>query len=553
MVDNLAIKDPKSIASAFNKYFSQINSKLAHGVPHVDIEPLAFLGPSLPNSFVLFSVTEKEIEDEITSLNSSKASGPFSIPSYMLKLLKTCLSFPLQLIYNFSFSTGRVPDQFKIANVIPVFKKDSVTCMSNYRPISLLSIFNKILEKLMYKRLISFINKHNILCDNQFGFREKHSTVHANLLITDKIQRTIKNGHFSCGIFLDFSKAFDTVDHAILLKKLSNYGIRGTAYDWFASYLHNRKQHVSIGSFKSDDTIITHGVPQGSVLGPLLFLLYINDFRNCCRAFDFHIFADDTNLFYSNSSLIEREETINYNLTLVSNWLKANKLSLNIDKTNFINFHPPQKAIKHRVRLSINNKVIKQEKHIKYLGLFSDSHLCWKYHILHITKKIKRCIGILSKIRFFVSQQVLVQLYYSLIYPFLTYSLTAWGNTYKTSLQPLFILQKKAVRIITFSECKAHSSPLFYRLELLKLFDLIYLDNALFVYDYYTNKLPAIFHDFFKSIHEVHQYNTILASKKSYYLPKTRTNYGKFNIRFNGAKIWNSIQDDLNIKEPHLL
>ena len=183
MVDNLAIKDPKSIAAAFNKYLSQIGSKLAHGVPHVDIEPLAFLGPSLPNSFVLFSVTEKEIEHEITSLNSSKASGLFSIPSYMLKLLKTCLSFPLQLIYNLSFSTGRVPDQFKIANVIPVFKKDSVTCMSNYRPISLLSIFNKMLEKLMYKRLISFINKHNILCDNQFGFREKHSTVHANLLI----------------------------------------------------------------------------------------------------------------------------------------------------------------------------------------------------------------------------------------------------------------------------------------------------------------------------------------------------------------------------------
>ena len=150
--------------------------------------------------------------------------------------------------------------------------------------------------------------------------------------------------------------------------------------------------------------------------------------------------------------------------------------------------------------------MIKKEKHIKYLGLFIDSHLCWKYHILHITKKIKRCIGILSKIRFFVSQQVLVQLYYSLIYPFLTYSLTAWGNTYNTSLQPLFILQKKAVRIITFSEYKAHSSPLFYRLEILKLFDLIYLDNALFVYDYYTNKLPATFHDFFKSIHEVHQY-----------------------------------------------
>ena len=245
---------------------------------------------------------------------------------------------------------------------------------------------------------------------------------------------------------------------------------------------------------------------------------------------------------------MELEETINYNLTLVSNWLKANKLSLNIDKTNFIIFHPPQIAIKHTVMLSINNKVIKQEKHIKYLGLFIDSHLCWKYHILHISKKIKRWIGILSKIWFFVSQQVLVQLYYSLIYPFLTYSLTAWGNTYKTSLQPLFILQKKAVRIITFSDYKAHSSALFYRLEILKLFDLIYSDNFLFVYDYYTNNFQQ---PFMTSLKAYMRYISITPDWQARNLTiflKTRTNYGKFNIRFIGTKMWNSIQDDLKSK-----
>ena len=183
----------------------------------------------------------------------------------------------------------------------------------------------------------------------------------------------------------------------------------------------NRRQYVTIGSIKSDDTLITHGVPQGSVLGPPLFLLYINDFSKCSNVFDFHIFADDANLFYSNNSnLAELESIVNYNLRMVSDWLMANKVSLNIDKTNFIIFHPPQKVKGHIVKLKISNKEIVQEKFIKYLGLLIDSHLSWKYHISHISRKIKRCLCILSKIRHSVTDLVLVQLYYSLIYPFLT-------------------------------------------------------------------------------------------------------------------------------------
>ena len=209
---------------------------------------------------------------------------------------------------------------------------------------------------------------------NNLALGEIIPTLHATLLITDKIQRAIEDGLFSCGIFLDFSKAFDTVDHNILLKKLSHYGIRGIANDWFASYLSNRRQYVTIGSIKSEDTLITHGVPQGSVLGPLLFLLYINDFSKCSNVFDFHIFADDTNLFYSNSNLAELESIVNYNLKMVSDWLTANKVSLNIDKTNFIIFHPPQKVKGHLVKLTIDKREIAQEKFIKYLGLIIDSH-----------------------------------------------------------------------------------------------------------------------------------------------------------------------------------
>jgi len=194
----------------------------------------------------------------------------------LLKLLKNYLSAPLENIYNLSFNSGCVPDQFKIANVIPVHKKDSTLLVNNYRPISLLSIFNRLLEKLMFKRLRNFIDKHNIIYDKQFGFRANHSISHATLLITDKIQRdkiqrAIEDGQYSCGIFLDFSKAFDSVSHNILLSKLSHYGIRGVAKEWFNSYLSDRKQFVSIGTSKSECLTIKYGVPQGSVIGPLFF------------------------------------------------------------------------------------------------------------------------------------------------------------------------------------------------------------------------------------------------------------------------------------------
>ena len=207
------------------------------------------------------------------------------------------------------------PDKFKIARVIPIYKKGYHSDLGNYRPISLLSIFSKLLEKLMYKRLLKFLEKYSILTSNQFGFRAKHSTIHAILSIINEIQNAIEDGLFSCGIFLDLSKAFDTVNHNILVHKLKYIGVRGIANNWFVSYLSNRKQFVSIGSQNSDYQSINCGVPQGSVLDPLLFLVYINDIGNCSTKLDFHLFADDTNLFFADKNLKNLEITENDELS----------------------------------------------------------------------------------------------------------------------------------------------------------------------------------------------------------------------------------------------
>ena len=301
----------------------------------------------------------------------------------------------------------------------------------------------------------------------------------------------------------------------------------------------------NLGSIKSEERLVTCGVPQGSVLGPLLFLLYINDFSNSATNIDFHLFADDSNLFCSHKKLQSLEQNLNMQLHNVNQWLCADKLSLNIDKTNFVIFRPPQKKIEYTVKLQINNKIIEEKKCIKYLGIFIDCHLNWKGHVHELSKKIARGIGILSKLRHFVSKAILVQVYYSIIYSFLVYGVLIWGNTCKTNIQPLVILQKKAVRIITFSDFKAHSSLLFKNLNLLKLPDIIKLYTASFIHQYNKGTLPENFNNFFTSVRSKHQYSTRLASKSTFSLPSARTNYGIFCIRFQGPKVWNNIDESL--------
>lgn len=231
----------------------------------------------------------------------------------------------------------------------------------------------------MYNRLVSFLDKHHVLFEKQFGFRSKHSTDHAILSIVDKIRKAIEERNYSCGIFLDFSKAFDTVNHKILLGKLEHYGIRGIANDWFKSYLTDHQQVVVVNNTTSRKCNITCGMPQGSVLGPLLFLLYINDFHCSSELFDFYLFPDDANLFYESKSLQILQKRINSELINVHTWLSANKLSLNIEKSNFIIFHPPQKILQDiSFNVSLKNKQLKREYCIKYLGILIDSHLSWK-------------------------------------------------------------------------------------------------------------------------------------------------------------------------------
>ena len=306
---------------------------------------------------------------------------------------------------------GCHPNKLKFVNVVPIFKKGSRLSISNYRPISLLSNLNKIFEKIMYKRIYSFLEKYECLYELQFGFRAKHSTVHTLINITEKIRSALDNNKVACGIFIDLQKAFDTVNNEILLTKLDYYGFRGNIKNWFRSYLYERKQNVIINGFKSKSSIIKHGVPQGSVLGPVLFLLYINDLHKYIKHSTTYHFADDTNLLNITPDYKTLQREINQDLHLLHEWLVANKISLNKDKTELIFFHKVRSVIPIDIKIKLNGKTLYPSRKIKYLGIYLDETVSGIPHCEELLKKLHRANGMLSKVRHYVPLNELKNIY----------------------------------------------------------------------------------------------------------------------------------------------
>ena len=331
------------MAKEFNTHYANVADKILKNRKFPGNKGFqTYLKKSNAKSFLIKPTTPQEIDTIINKLDTSKSVGPNSIPNQLIKSISKSISFPLANIFNSSFKNGAFPEFLKVSTIIPIYKKDSKLKAANYRPISLLSNINKILEKLMFQRLYTFLENNKCIYDLQFGFRQNHSTNHALLNMIQQIREIIDNGNIAVGIFVDFQKAFDTVNHEILLQKLKHYGIRGIANAWFKSYLEKRKQYVTINGTDSQTNNIDHGVPQGSVLGPLLFLIYINDLNSCIRFSTTRHFADDTNLLYTinRSKTRNRNPTRNLNkdLNSLNHWLLANKISLNATKTEMIYF-----------------------------------------------------------------------------------------------------------------------------------------------------------------------------------------------------------------------
>ena len=549
MLEEKLINDPKIIANEFNTYFSNIAEKLQEKCHDFGQDYTSYIQNENVNSFFIFPTNENEIFKILKSLDDKKSEGPHSIPTVILKYIYPLISDQLCNMINLSFASGVFIERLKVSKVVPIFKdKGSNLHISNYRPISLLSNINKIIEKLMHQRLSHYLYKYNCIYDLQFGFRRNHSTKHALIYLTEQIRKALDDHNFSCGVFIDLQKAFDTVDHDILLYKLRCYGVRGIANEWFKSYLEKRRQFVNISGFNSNEVTLNYGVPQGSVLGPLLFLVYINDLNKVVKYSSTIHFADDTSLLLKNESLKQLNKRVNIDLKLLTKWLKANKISLNASKTKVLIFRHPMKKINYNLKIKIDGKVIEPVKTVEYLGVNIDYTLNWHSHVNFLIPKLTRAIGMLSKIRHFVPLKTLISIYYSIFSSNLTYASQVWGQSLTQKIKRIKNLQNKAIRIINFAGFRDRVEPLYHQLKILKFMDIIKCSNLLIVHDSLNHKLPVNLNNLFIFRKNIHNYNTRSSNMLSF--PNANTTiYGIKSIEYQCVTMWNRLIKKTIIEE----
>ena len=409
--------------------------------------------------------------------------------------------------------------------------------MDNYRPISLLTSISKLFEKVVFNQLFEYFHKNNLFYGSLYGFRKLHSTELAAMELTDKILVDIDKKNISLTVFMDLSKTFDTMDHDILLNKLQYYGITGTALAWFTSYLKDRKQFVEIDCSQSGVLSISTGVPQGSILGPILFLIYMNDIPNSSDNFNFILYADDTTLYSCIQLPSNTLNHINDELDKVYAWLAINKLSLNINKTKYMIFHAINKSIEWIIpNLAIN-------------GIQIDRVNFFNFYTEFVANKLAKYSGVLNRIKHFLPIDVLRKLYFSMVQSQLQYGILAWGFDHSR----LDKLQKRIIRIITQSKYKSHCNPLFKALEILKIKDPFELNCLKFLYNFKKGLLPKYFMSFrCTPMSSIHDHDTRYASQIETISTRTVMASKRIKCRLQDI-IFSTTESILNKIETHSL
>lgn len=527
---NKKITDTKEIANYFNSHYSKVADNLLKSIRDGE-DPLKNLAPQA-KSFFFTPTTSYEVLNIINSLDHKKAIDIYNFPISIIKQVSDLVSPLLSHIINSSVSNGIFPDKLKLAKVVPLYKSGSKTEFANYRPISILPVFDKVFEKIVHKRIMEYLVEFKILNENQFGFQKKRSTSHGVLSLANTISSGLKRKNFCCTLFLDLAKAFDTVDHSILLGKLGKLGFRGPIYDWFKSYLSNRYQSVNVNNHFSNPVLMKYGVPQGSVLGPLLFLIFINDIATASKKFSYTLFADDTCITAEHKSIQELELLVNTELIKIEQWLVNNRLSLNIGKSCFLLFSGEKQIERFEVNLA--GKAITRRKSTKYLGIIIDDKLLWKDQIENVLRKIRQGSGIMKKLSYIIPFSVNCSLYHSFIQSHIQYGILSWGSPQTKGLSKISNVTNKIIN--KMNRYKPNNINDFKPLNVNNIYK---LESCKLIYQLIKNEIPAPLKCLFNFNTNVHNHRTRQASNNG--LTTIHLDQATLPIMHFGPLSWNSL------------
>ena len=484
---------PQNSVNHVNDFFAKIGEKLAKNIKSTHTNATNGNLTNRTQSMVMLPTDEEEVARILMSLRNSCAAGWDGISSDLLKKHTAVIVPPLTYIYNLALSAGKFPNVFKKAIIHPIHKSGDRSRVDNYRPISVLTAFSKILERIMNNRLVNYLENNNLIAPAQFGFRTGKSTSDAVHELTDYVVTNMDSGDKVMAIFLDLAKAFDTVSVPILVRKMESLGIRGLPLDLFKDYLSERTQRVKIEEFISDEQIISYGTPQGSVLGPSLFLIYINDLGTLTIPNGKIIsFADDTALLFSARSWEDVYEHAQLGFNTVSNWLRDNLLTLNATKTNYIAFcmknigsnQPLPNTIvahscTHPLTRSCNCQPLNKAENVKYLGITIDKNLRFQDHITTLSNRLRKLIYVFRTLRPVVEKNILKSVYYALAQSIICYCITSWGGAPKTTLIEIERAQRAILKVLSFLPYRYPTEQLYKENKVLTVRQLFVLHTLL--------------------------------------------------------------------------
>jgi len=539
--NNSLITDKEKIAQEFNQYFNEIPIDLSNKFT----DKCSFKNYLTKEHKKAISFTNTNINDisfAIKSLKNKNSCGPNNISNSIVIKNSLFFSKTLNQLINDSIQIGNFPLSLKTSKIIPVYKNGTKTSLSNYRPISLQCTFSKILEKIISKFILSHFEDNNLLMNQQHGYRKWHNCQTALAVVYDQIQEKLSEKKFVVGIFLDLSKAFDTLNHEILFQKLKYYGFYGKELGILKKYLTERKHYTEVGTSKSSNLVNNFGVPQGSVLGPLLYSIYCNDLsfisnENC----KITLYADDTCLLLSASNITELREIANKVCNEVEKWFKFNWLTLNAKKSKFCWFNYSGSI---ELELKLNEITIESSNSISYLGIVLQNNLKWNETIIKKTKTLTKLKYLFKHLSFYIDADKLLMLYKSLVISNLAYGIELYGSTNKKYIILLQKLQNWFLKLILKKPKLYSTNNLHYESKILKICDLVVYRKCIFLFDMMNN-------------YKENEYNKIINIRYQYQITKLNTRrkndifIGKFNkfkeksVFYTCASLWNNLPDKL--------